>query len=342
MNRDYSIDIAKGIGIILVVIGHVAVPYAEELYIFIYMFHMPLFFFLSGLFFQRNNFETDIYRKIRSLIVPYFVFAVLGNSSYLLRNLLFGYNIENFSFLYLINAINSPLWFLISLFICFLIYELLSFFKSKWLQLCLSSITSLIGCWLAYLNFRVPFICQALPMLFYYSLGHNFMRWKCGIIYRMCKESKISAICALITLMVCCSVFNKRPNVSTLEFMGHPIAFFFGSIAGIWCCIYISSFIVKRTNKIKLYLIYLGENTLYIMGLHIYIIFHIYFFCIPILMRVFAIMGEEKNGEEIKTFGILNIFIVIITIILSSKLGDIFRCYTPWLFRVTKNEVRCK
>ena len=48
------LDTAKGIGIILVVLGHSMSPILtghmvmESLYKFLYMFHMPLFFFLSG------------------------------------------------------------------------------------------------------------------------------------------------------------------------------------------------------------------------------------------------------------------------------------------------------
>ena len=44
-----SIDIAKGIGILLVVFGHLTVG-KQNVYSFIYSFHMPLFFLLSGLF----------------------------------------------------------------------------------------------------------------------------------------------------------------------------------------------------------------------------------------------------------------------------------------------------
>lgn len=47
--RDSTIDIAKGIGIFLVVLGHFAV-FASPLYHYIYLFHMPLFFFISGMF----------------------------------------------------------------------------------------------------------------------------------------------------------------------------------------------------------------------------------------------------------------------------------------------------
>lgn len=53
--RNISLDIAKGIGIILVVIGHTMSPIMsgnvvmENVYKILYVFHMPLFFLLSGL-----------------------------------------------------------------------------------------------------------------------------------------------------------------------------------------------------------------------------------------------------------------------------------------------------
>lgn len=45
--RDRSIDAAKGIAIILVVLGHVCtgIPWLVK---WIYSFHMPLFFMISG------------------------------------------------------------------------------------------------------------------------------------------------------------------------------------------------------------------------------------------------------------------------------------------------------
>lgn len=45
--RITEFDIAKGIGILLVVLGH-CLPTDNYWRIFIYSFHMPLFFFLSG------------------------------------------------------------------------------------------------------------------------------------------------------------------------------------------------------------------------------------------------------------------------------------------------------
>ena len=48
MERDHVVDIAKGLGEILVCIGHSRFSTNYEIK-FIYQFHMPLFFILSGM-----------------------------------------------------------------------------------------------------------------------------------------------------------------------------------------------------------------------------------------------------------------------------------------------------
>ena len=53
--RIESIDAAKAIGIVLVIMGHCfnsTLPYMHE---FIYSFHMPLFFILSGWFIKESS-----------------------------------------------------------------------------------------------------------------------------------------------------------------------------------------------------------------------------------------------------------------------------------------------
>ena len=56
------VDIAKGIGIVLVLLGHaprdsmrMQYPLIDFLYYFIYSFHMPLFFFLAGMIFGHTQ-----------------------------------------------------------------------------------------------------------------------------------------------------------------------------------------------------------------------------------------------------------------------------------------------
>lgn len=85
------VDLAKGIGIILVVYGHVIVGvHGAKLGIsnfsfmiqhsVIYTLHMPLFFFLSGIFavkWVNRDPKTAIYQKFKSLIIPYFFWGVI-------------------------------------------------------------------------------------------------------------------------------------------------------------------------------------------------------------------------------------------------------------------------
>lgn len=49
-NQIVSFDILKGGGILLVILGHIQIPYMLKTVI--YSFHMPLFFFVSGCFFR--------------------------------------------------------------------------------------------------------------------------------------------------------------------------------------------------------------------------------------------------------------------------------------------------
>ena len=52
--RDYSIDIARGLACLLVVVGHVpTIP--SFLHTWIYSFHMPLFFIISGIVLNSND-----------------------------------------------------------------------------------------------------------------------------------------------------------------------------------------------------------------------------------------------------------------------------------------------
>lgn len=83
--RIHWIDIAKGIGIILVSFGHIRngdeqsvwLPALDTPINFIYLFHMPLFFFLGGLTFSsRRSFPDFLKRKAQTLLIPYYVFSL--------------------------------------------------------------------------------------------------------------------------------------------------------------------------------------------------------------------------------------------------------------------------
>lgn len=73
------IDIAKGLGIVLVVMGHndfaLISPFAHKL---IYSFHMPMFFFLSGMFFKPDApFWTFLWNRYNRVLKPFVAILLL-------------------------------------------------------------------------------------------------------------------------------------------------------------------------------------------------------------------------------------------------------------------------
>lgn len=89
------LDVAKGLGIVVVVVGHAlggivdmpgrpAPDAFREIFLAIYTFHMPLFFFLSGLLVQprlarsRNGFAIDL---LGSVAYPYFLWSIVQYSA---------------------------------------------------------------------------------------------------------------------------------------------------------------------------------------------------------------------------------------------------------------------
>lgn len=109
-NRKKYLDIAKGIGILLVVLGHsfpdentvngISIAFFDVLKEIIYSFHMPLFFFVSGYLTKRLIGKWDgkqMRRKAERLLIPYIsmsllyiplriYFSVMASSSYEIKD----------------------------------------------------------------------------------------------------------------------------------------------------------------------------------------------------------------------------------------------------------------
>lgn len=74
MERNKTIDCMKGLAIIFMVVGHIHISALVDK--FIYSFHMPLFFIVSGYLYHRRTVSLEyLKKKVKTLILPYFVFA---------------------------------------------------------------------------------------------------------------------------------------------------------------------------------------------------------------------------------------------------------------------------
>lgn len=73
--RDPIFDIMKGIGIILVIVGHSSIPHT--LGTFISSFHIPLFFFIAGYFSKETTTKELLKKSTPRLISPYIFTSIL-------------------------------------------------------------------------------------------------------------------------------------------------------------------------------------------------------------------------------------------------------------------------
>lgn len=74
--RNVALDIAKGLGILLVIIGHCSeIPYRPVRH-FIFTFHMPLFFLIAGYLWRAKPVSLSLMKDARRLLLPYAVTCV--------------------------------------------------------------------------------------------------------------------------------------------------------------------------------------------------------------------------------------------------------------------------
>ncbi|MCD7778938.1 MAG: acyltransferase family protein [Clostridiales bacterium] len=162
-----EIDIAKGIGIILVILGHAGNIPGKT---FIYSFHMPLFFILSGMVMKKDTKGTTLIQRIndeRKLIAAYLICSI----AFLLFgciNLLLGY--ENI--IHLLGRTYqavclfgiSVLWFISCLAIAkIFVYEIKSKIINKKILALFAGVLLLIGC----TSFPVLELIKAVQILYY-------------------------------------------------------------------------------------------------------------------------------------------------------------------------------
>ena len=75
------VDILKGIAILLIVYGHItpgAVPFVTD---WVSTFHIPLFFFVSGLLYNdakyKNDFRSFATNRLKGLVLPFLYFSII-------------------------------------------------------------------------------------------------------------------------------------------------------------------------------------------------------------------------------------------------------------------------
>lgn len=290
------IDTAKGIGIVLVVIGHTSfVP--KAIIDWIFTFHMPLFFFLSGYVFREKAKFYVI--QIKQLLIKYIILSLTFSISYCYLS---GWRYPDY-----IHALScseweasdpaTPLWFLLSLFFVKCIYNMI--YKCKYRDyICI--ILAGFGFALSSLGVPIRAFNASLIGILFFALG-NLERERNVL---PCRNSR-KALCAIavsLGLVIITSMVNGRIDMNAGQY-NSILLFIIGSFAGIVFVI-ITGKIVTRCQILAI----LGRNSLTVYLLHMYTV--VIMQCIE--MRAGLLIDTKiKIINKLLNFVIMGIVIII-------------------------------
>lgn len=166
------LDVAKGITILLMVLGHTSIPW--RLSNFIFAFHMPLFFLASGWCTPWGKYKVGefILRKSKTLLVPFIVYsaAVLllaflsGNKDITLE----GVCIEGWK--------GYALWFVPVLFFALILAKLITMIPVAWVRYTLCIGLIVLGALLRYYRVQIPWTLYTVPYATFLVLFGSSMK----------------------------------------------------------------------------------------------------------------------------------------------------------------------
>lgn len=226
--RDTYIDIVSGIMIIYMLIYHL-LQWTEGITIHILFFFMPWFFFKSGMYFRKADYKSYLKKNVKHLLIPFFWFSLIGTLFYWADLIA----LKDFNWLHYILFLkvvlngsvpgNTALWFLISLFLVKMIYNL-TYTKVQSFVIMLSALGIAYLC--SFLNIDSPkYLANASSGLVFFTIGH------------MLKEKQfmkhIIIACLLIYILIaifCPSIVDMYGNKTS---SGVYILWYPFSLAGI-------------------------------------------------------------------------------------------------------------
>lgn len=340
--RDQFFDIAKGVGIISVVIGH-CFPLAMR---FVYSYHLLLFFFIAGYFYNKEKYEDDpfgnIVSKLKSNYFKYLFFSLL---ILFLHNFFFSLGVLD-SYKYSLSelakhAINltmfipndsiaGALWFIPVMIYAVGLFGVIVYFGNRFKKETHSYIFTAFICFLLgvfglYINERMLFLFQhvqtsilVMPVIFAgYSLAfakkknifdfEKYLKWY-GFI--------ISTVLFLIILKLYPSLFIELSK----NFIISKKVFFILGFTGIYMALSFSK-IITNTKFLSRHFAWIGKYSFEIMALH-FIIFKM----------IDYIYYNFNQAINLKAFPISDINIWYIYLVLGTY-GSIFLAKLIYYFK---------
>lgn len=270
--RFEEIDIAKGIGIVLVIFGHcfpdvsteagISAPIFRVIHDFIYTFHMPLMFFLAGFLAQkifRLNCIEDKFGFVKArfirLMIPYFAIGLMYMPVKMILSSFAAqpFNIANLWQIFVGENPDGGLWYLYAL---FLIQAVLVYICKKKNVMYLLPISGIISVLIIVLGIAFYRIDDAIYYLFFVMLGMF-----AGMKYKNFEDAISWLITTIAAVILCIAAYY----CIKLEI---PVLKFLCGMMGSIMVIGISRALLQSGGGTVRCLKYLGRYTMDIYVLH--------------------------------------------------------------------------
>lgn len=291
MRRYEYIDIAKGIGILMVVWAHILITGASHRVI--YAFHMPLFFLVSGMLFRRDKytcFFDFLRRRAKRLLVPFVIYSVAtwiiwAVFRFIRHDVIVSYwdpllqtVIAKGSGAYMVH--NSALWFIPCLFATEMMYFGFGKFNDI-VKLLISvgcaTVSFILGyyfedCWWFLLPWNFD---AAMIAVLFYCIGNIFSsRISNSMIIEYSMGHTKTLLCVLVALSLVLywsAMEYGECSMGSSSYQCNGFIFVVRAIIGCAACLILSILIGFMSCKslVKRYLIREGKCSLDIMSIHI-------------------------------------------------------------------------
>lgn len=278
------LDVLRCIGMYLVVIAHASKGSTPDTYrYYIYSFHMPLFFLISGAdyYLQTKSRQYDfmgmLKNKAKSLIWPYFTlnffafwiwilnFKVLSHSETSIPRLIYAIFYSHQEH---VSAVSNATWFLLTLFLTAMTFYILQMW-SKNDEKILTIIVLIIGSYgysmsLHRSDFYAPWHIETVPVaLVLFLMGYLFIkhidfmmellgRWKRQILIFVC------CFCGAF----CCAKYNVKISMAVNSYGN--FMFFMGAVVGFSICCVLLAMWLPKLEILK----FIGRNTIVFLAFH--------------------------------------------------------------------------
>lgn len=258
-NRYDLVNALRAIGIVMVVLGH-TLGISESIDKYIFSFHMPLFFFISGAVLTPNRLSQPWAKAAHHygcrLLLPYLFFSFLTYLPWVLVTRHFGADaslgVEAWrpliGTLYGVGVDgwlqhNAMLWFFPCLFVTHLLFRMVYLLTKRGRYLMIAILAG-VGYQLSLvLPVRLPWGIEiALIALPFYAMGHTFASRDTSLPRTSLNKSLILLFFAV--LQFTCVMLNGRVDMNFIS-IGNPMLFYLGAISGIGALACLITFLPK-------------------------------------------------------------------------------------------------